>query len=59
MNYEKYLRPIGTELFSCDHCGKPLHREDLFVDCADCGAIFCENCVKSGALNEHICEEDG
>ena len=56
--YTRFLRPIGSTLFSCCNCGKHLRREDLAVDCADCGAVFCEDCVKSGALDEHICEDD-
>lgn len=56
--YTRFLRPIGSTLFSCYNCGKHLSREDLAVDCADCGAVFCEDCVKSGALDEHICEDD-
>ena len=45
--YTRFLRPIGSTLFSCCNCGKHLRREDLAVDCADCGA-----------LDEHICEDD-
>lgn len=56
--YTRFLRPIGSTLFSCCNSGKHLRREDLAVDCADCGAVFCEDCVKNGALDEHICEED-
>ena len=56
MDYTKYLKPIGSDLFSCNCCGKQLHREDKVADCADCGAIFCEACVKAGALNDHVCE---
>lgn len=57
IDYTKYLKPIKSKMFSCYCCGKSLKENDLVVDCADCGAIFCEECVRNGEMNNHKCEE--
>ena len=57
-DHTKNLKPIGTNGFSCDHCGKPLRVDDLALCCPDCGAVFCEDCVKDGAFETHSCEID-
>ena len=56
--YTRFLRPIGSTLFSCCNCGKHLRRDDFAVDCGEWGAGLWEVGVKTGALDEHICEED-
>jgi hypothetical protein len=44
-------------MYSCSCCGKPLQEDDLVVDCADCGAIFCEECVRNGKVKSHECDD--
>lgn len=52
------LRPIGSNFYSCANCGKSLTVECKVLDCADCGAIFCEQCVRDGSFESHQCSED-
>ena len=56
IDYTKYLRPIRSRFYSCVCCGKNLKEDDLAVDCADCGAIYCEECVRNGEMNNHECD---
>ena len=58
VDYTKYLKPIKSRMFNCSFCGKSLKETDLVIDCADCGAIFCEDCVRNGEIEAHECEED-
>lgn len=51
-------KPIGVAGFSCDHCGKDLKPEDKVLACSDCGALFCEDCVRAGAFDDHECEDE-
>ena len=55
--YTKYLAPIGCSCYSCAACGKSLKPETLALDCPDCAAIFCEDCVEDGAFEDHKCED--
>jgi hypothetical protein len=68
-NYAQYLTPISSGGFSCNGCGAPLEKGSLFCDCADnlykichsggdCGAIYCEECVKNSTFETHICENE-
>ena len=58
INYTNHLTRIGSRMYSCSCCGRALNEDDLVVDCADCGAIFCEECVRDGEINSHECEVD-
>lgn len=58
IDYTKCLSPIRCNGFSCSCCGKLLQPADLIVSCADCGVIFCEECVRNGEVNNHECEDD-
>ena len=58
MDYTKNLTKIGMNGFSCSECGKELKPSDKVCACADCGAIFCEDCVRAGRLENHECEPD-
>ena len=51
------MKKIGAYGFSCAECGEDLKPDDRVEVCADCGAIFCEQCVKNGALANHECDE--
>lgn len=51
------MKKIGVEGFACSNCGELLHKDDVVEACSDCGAIFCEECVKEGALKSHECDE--
>lgn len=54
-----FLEPIGRGGYGCAMCGHSLRATDKAIDCADCGAIICESCVRSGAFpSEHICDEE-
>lgn len=57
-DYTQYLSPIPNSGFSCDGCGAPLDKGSLFCDCADCGAIYCAECVKNGTFEAHTCEDE-
>ena len=46
------------EGFSCYECGEPIHIGDSMIDCADCGAVFCYNCVMEGHFISHKCDLD-
>lgn len=58
IDYAKFLSPIRCNGFSCTCCGRPLKVDDLMVSCADCGAIFCEECVRNGEVENHECDDD-
>ena len=58
IDYTKYLSRIGSRFYSCVCCGKSLKEDDLVVACADCGAIFCEKCVRDGEVENHECDDD-
>lgn len=57
IDYTKYLRHMGNRFYSCSCCGKHLTEKDLGLDCADCGAIFCEECVRNGEVENHVCDD--
>lgn len=46
------------EGFSCYECGKPIRIGEHMIDCADCGAVFCEKCTKEGGFANHTCDLD-
>lgn len=50
------LTPISSSGFSCS--GTPLEKGRLFCECSDCGAIYCEECVKNGMFEAHTCENE-
>lgn len=59
--------PSGAkyQLLQCQHnfmycadCGTPLNPGDFYTVCSDCGGIFCQNCVKTGAFENHVCEDE-
>lgn len=58
INYTKSLRPAHTRGFGCFCCGRSIDYNDLFLDCPDCAAIFCEQCVRDGSFEAHSCEDD-
>ena len=49
-DYTQYLSPIPNS--------GPLDKGSLFCDCADCGAIYCAECVKNGTFEAHTCEDE-
>lgn len=51
------LEPITHGGCGCAHCGSPLKPGDLYLDCPDCAAIFCESCVRDGTFEGHNCED--
>lgn len=57
-DYTKYLTPIGQAGLFCAGCGRYLKATDLVVDCPDCGAIYCESCVRDGTFENHSCEDE-
>lgn len=56
--YEKYAKPLGCNLFCCDICGKSIAPDEPVVVCADCGAVICLNCIRSGLAEDHNCEDE-
>lgn len=54
-DFTKYLTPIPNGGFSCNSCGQPIEKGGLFCDCPECGAIYCEKCVKDGTFEAHTC----
>ena len=56
--YIKALTQIGSKMYSCNECGCNLRETDKVISCTACGAIICESCVRSGRVEEHVCEED-
>lgn len=58
MDYTKMLIPLRAKGCACANCGRSLRPTDLIADCADCGAIFCKQCVEDGSIQNHHCEED-
>jgi hypothetical protein len=38
-------------------CDNQLQPTDLIIECPDCGAIFCQECVDDGFFSTHECEE--
>lgn len=55
--YVKYLKPIGNNFYACNGCGKDLREGDLVCDCAECGAMYCEECVRDGTFENHDCQD--
>lgn len=53
--YVKYLKPMGSSFYACNGCGKPLKEGDLACDCAECGGMYCEDCVRDGTFENHSC----
>lgn len=58
IDYTKYLTPISGGGYSCNGCGQPLEEGDLFCACTDCGAVYCEKCVKNGTFEAHNCDNE-
>lgn len=56
--YEKYAQPLGMNLYSCDICGKSIAPDEPVVICADCGAVVCLDCIRSGRGRDHQCEDE-
>lgn len=56
--YIKALTQIGSKMYSCNECGRNLRETDKVITCADCAAIICESCVRSGRVEEHECEDE-
>lgn len=50
-------KPMGHTIYSCCECGTSLSGKKT-LDCADCGGLFCEACVRNGSMGSHICEDD-
>ena len=57
-DYTQYLTPIPSSGFRCNGCCTPLDKGSLFCDCADCGAIYCAECVENGTFEAHTCEDE-
>ena len=51
------MKKIGSEGFACANCGQLLHSDDMVEVCADCGAIFCQECVEDESFENHSCDE--
>lgn len=49
-------RVCGMPNWNCSVCGKPVDENEMEV-CADCGAIFCPECVEAGEFDDHECED--
>lgn len=58
IDYSKYLNPISMCGFSCNGCGWPLDEDSLVCVCKDCGAVYCEECVKTGVFETHTCDNE-
>ena len=56
-DYTVDLYPIMHHGFECANCGKPLKPGDPHLDCPDCAAIFCEDCVRDGTFENHRCDD--
>lgn len=56
-DYKKDLYPASDSAYGCAHCGHPINRGELMLDCPDCAAVFCEECVTSGVFENHNCED--
>ena len=56
-DYTKSLETATHGGMGCAHCGTSIKPGDKYADCADCGAIFCEKCVRDGILEHHDCED--
>lgn len=56
-NYVADLIAAEHNGYGCAHCGHPIKRGDLMLDCPDCAAIFCETCVRDGTFENHQCED--
>jgi hypothetical protein len=52
------MRTMDVVGMGCSCCGCAIPVGALFLDCADCGAIFCEDCVNDGSFDNHCCEDD-
>lgn len=53
-----YTQPIGVHGFACNCCGEPqLPHNEVWV-CPDCGAVICKNCVDTGKIKNHVCDEE-
>ena len=53
-----YLQPVGVHGFACSCCGDALMPHNAVWICPDCGAIICSECVNTGEVEAHVCEED-
>lgn len=56
--YIRALTQIGSKMYICNECGANLRATDKVIDCADCGAIICERCVRAGKVDDHVCVND-
>lgn len=57
MDYKQYLS-TGLSGYGCNECGANIRLNGKAITCADCGAVICEDCVTSGKVTAHQCEED-
>ena len=53
-NHEPITKHVGWAQYSCSYCGTII--EGPKHVCADCGALFCEECYNSGMLEQHTCD---
>ena len=57
-DYTKNLKPIKLNGFFCHEWDKALEPNDKICVCPDCGAVVCEECVKTGRFEKHECPDD-
>lgn len=55
--YQQYLQAGLYAGCSCAACFKPITAQDLALDCPDCAAVFCADCVENGTFEGHFCED--
>lgn len=53
------LRTMDVAGFSCAECGTEIKPGDTYTVCGECGAVFCLQCAKDGALDNHACDDIG
>ena len=56
-DYSKLLQPIRFCEPNCDLCKESLESSDVVLECPDCGAIFCKECVEDRFFDTHQCED--
>lgn len=55
--YLNRMRPALYYNFACVCCGKTIQRGELMIECPDCGAIFCKECVEDEKYENHVCQD--
>lgn len=53
-NQELITEHVGWVQYACSYCGAIIDTPKHV--CADCGALFCEDCYNSGMLEQHTCD---